>query len=32
MKVENSAKITFLSFNSTAVFLHDIVVSENDVL
>jgi len=32
MKVENSAKIALLSFNSTAVFLHDIVVSENDVL
>jgi len=29
---KNFAKITFLSFNITAVFLHDVMVSENDVL
>jgi len=32
VEVKNSAKITMLSFNTTAVFLHDIMVSENDVL
>jgi len=30
--VKNSAKITFLSFNTTAVFLHDVMVPENEVL
>jgi len=32
VKVKNFAKITFLSFNTTAVFLHDVMVQENDVL
>jgi len=32
IKVKNSAKITLLSLNTTAVFLHDVMVSENDVL
>ena len=33
VEVKNFAKITtFLSFNTTAVFLHDIIVQENDVL
>jgi len=32
VKVKNSAKITLLRFNTTAVFLHDGMVSENDVL
>jgi len=31
-KISNFAKITFLSFNTTAVFLHDVMVQENDVL
>ena len=30
--MKNSAKVTLLSFNTTAVFLHDVMVSENDVL
>jgi len=30
--MKNSAKVTLLSFNSTAVFLHDVMVPENDVL
>jgi len=30
--VKNSAKVTLLSYNTTAVFLHDVMVSENDVL
>jgi len=30
-KVKNSATIALLSFNTTAVFLHDVMVSENDV-
>jgi len=30
--MKNSAKIALLSFNTTAVYLHDVVVSENDVL
>jgi len=30
--VKNSAKVTLLSFNTTAVFLHHLMVSENDVL
>jgi len=28
----NPAKVTLLSFNTTAVFLHDVMVSENGVL
>jgi len=32
VNVKNSAKITLLSFNTTAVFLHDVMVLENDVL
>jgi len=32
VKVQNTAKKTLLSFNTTAVFLHDIMVLENDVL
>jgi len=32
VEVKNFAKITFLSFNTTAVFLHDVMVPENDVL
>ena len=32
VEVKNSAKATLLSFNATAVFLHDVMVSENDVL
>jgi len=32
VEVKNFAKITFLSFNATAVFLHDVMVPENDVL
>jgi len=31
LEVKNSAKITLLSFD-TAVFLHDVMASENDVL
>jgi len=31
VEVKNFAKITFLSFNTTAVFLHDVMVSENDI-
>jgi len=31
-EVKNFAKIYFLSFNTTAVFLHDVMVSENEVL
>ena len=30
--MKNFAKITFLSFTTTAVFLHDIMVLENDSL
>jgi len=30
--VKNFAKLTFLSFNTTAVFLHDVMVPENDLL
>jgi len=29
--VKNSAKVMLFSFNRTVVFLHDIMVSENDV-
>jgi len=32
VEVKNFAKKTFLSFNTTAVFLHDVMVPENDVL
>ena len=32
LSLKNFAKITFLSFNTTAVFLHDVMVPENDVL
>ena len=30
--MKNSAKVTLLSFNAIAVFPHDVMVSENDVL
>jgi len=30
--VKNFAKITFLSFNTSTVFLHDVTVPENDFL
>ena len=32
LEVKNSAKVTFLGFNTTAIFLHDVMVSDNDVL
>jgi len=32
VEVKNFAKITFLNFNTTAVFLHDLTMPENDVL
>jgi len=32
VEVKNLAKITFLSFNTTAVFPLDVMVPENDVL
>jgi len=32
VEVENFAKIAFLSFNTSAGFLHDVMVPENDVL
>jgi len=32
VEVTNFGKITFPSFNTTAVFLHDVMVPENDVL
>jgi len=32
VEVKNSAKGMLLSFTTTAVFLHDVMVSENDVL
>jgi len=32
IEMKNSAKRTLLCFNTTAIFLHDVVVSENDVL
>ena len=32
VEVKNPAKITLLSFNITAVFLRDVMVSENDAL
>jgi len=32
VEVKNFAKITFLGFNITTVFLHDVMMPENDVL
>jgi len=32
VEVKNFVNITFVSFNTTAVFLHDVIVPENDVL
>jgi len=32
IEVKNFTKLTLLSSNTTAVFLHDVIVSENDVL
>jgi len=32
VEVSNSEKVTLLSFNITAVFLNDGMVSENDIL
>jgi len=32
VKVKNTAKSTLLSFSTTAVFRHDVMMSENDVL
>jgi len=32
IKVKNFANLTLLSFNTSAVYLHDAMVSENDVL
>jgi len=32
VEVKNFAKITFLSFNATAVFCNDVMVVENNVL
>jgi len=32
VEVKNSAKGMLLSFSTTVVFLHDVMVSENDVL
>jgi len=32
IEVKNPAKITLLIFNTTAVFLHDVMVSENKFL
>jgi len=32
VEVKNFAKITFLSFNTTAVFLHAVIVPENNNL
>jgi len=32
VEVKNSVEGTLLSFNTTAVFLHDVMVSENNVL
>jgi len=32
VEVKNFARITFLSFNTTAVFLHDVMVPEHDFL
>jgi len=31
VEVKNFAKITFLNFNTTAVFLRDVMVPENDI-
>ena len=30
--MKNSAKVKLVSFNGTAVFLHDVIMSDNDVL
>jgi len=32
VEVKNSAKAMLLSFSITSVFLHDVMVSENDIL
>jgi len=32
VEVKNFAKMTFLSFNTTVDFLHDVMVPENDIL
>jgi len=32
IEVKNSAKVTLFNFNATAVFPHDVMASENDVL
>jgi len=32
VEVKKSAKVILVSFNTTAAFLHDVMVSENDVL
>jgi len=32
VEVKNSAKLTLLSFNRTAIFLYDAMASENDIL
>jgi len=32
IEVTNSAKVTLISFNATAFFLRDVMVSENDFL
>jgi len=32
VEVKNPAKKALLSFNTMAVFLHDVMVSENDVI
>jgi len=32
IEVKNSAKVTLLSFNTTAVFLQGVMLSENDIL
>jgi len=32
VEVQSTAKTTLLSFDTTVVFLHDVMVSENDVL
>jgi len=32
VEVKNSAKVTLLSFSTKAVFLHDVMMTENDIL
>jgi len=32
IEVKNFAKVTLLGFNTTAAYLHGVMVSENDVL